>query len=392
MSLTKQSTPDDDTGATPTLWHREHLAYLTKSPTNTIPLITADDVQPILPGYDLWDVWPVQHLDGRTALFASGVLWMILSAPVAHDPNARHGVARIRLMHEIGGGWRDLGPFMPDGLCPGQREWAGSAVYDPASQRITLYYTVAGRRGDSQVRFEQRLFEVSARLSVDGEHITTSDWAAPREIIFADGRDYLRVDGSESEPGFIKGFRDPAFFRDPVDGADYIVFTGSNARSAHRFNGVIGIAAANGVGDARSWHTLPPLIDASGLNNELERPHLIRHDGLYYLFWSTQQHMFAPEGPAGPTGLYGAVAESSHGPYRMLNGSGLVAATPGDEPRQTYSWWVCNDLQVVSFIDHWGLKGRQHDAPDTIRKQFGGTMAPRFRLSLRGDSAIIAAV
>lgn len=76
----------------------------------------------------------------------------------------------------------------------------------------------------------------------------------------------------------------------------------------------------------------------------------------------------------------------------MLNGSGLVAATPGDEPRQTYSWWVCNDLQVVSFIDHWGLKGRQHDAPDTIRKQFGGTMAPRFRLSLRGDSAIIAAV
>ena len=392
MSLTTQSTPDAEAGVTPTRWRREHLAHHTISPSNVIPLITANDIKSVLPGFDLWDVWPVQQRDGSTANIAGGVLWMILSAPIAHDPNDRHGVARIRLMHETGGVWRDLGPFMPDGLCPGQREWAGSAVYDPASQRISLYYTVAGRRGDSQVRFEQRLFEVSARLSVDGEHITTSDWAAPYEIIMADERDYLRVDGSESEPGFIKGFRDPAFFCDPVDGGDYIVFTGSSARSAHRFNGVIGIAAATGDNDARTWHTCPPLIDASGLNNELERPHLIWRDELYYLFWSTQQHMFAPDGPAGPTGLYGAVAESLRGPYRMLNGSGLVAANPSNEPRQTYSWWVCHDLQVVSFIDHWGLEGRKHDAPDTIRQQFGGTMAPRFRLSLQGDCAIIATV
>lgn len=390
-SLTIKSSQDGDISVPPTRWRREHLERHTVSPSNVIPLITAADVHTILPGFDLWDVWPVQHRDGSTSTFAGGVLWMILSAPVTHDPNDRHGVARIRLMHEKGGIWSDLGPFLPDGLCPGQREWAGSAVFEPTSQRITLYYTVAGRRGDSHVRFEQRLFAVSARLIFDGIGITLSEWCTPREIIVADGQEYLRVDGSASEPGFIKGFRDPAFFHDPVDGGDYVVFTGSSAQSPHRFNGVIGIAAATGYDDARTWQTLPPLVDASELNNELERPHVIWRDGLYYLFWSTQHHMFAPSGPAGPTGLYGAVAESLRGPYRMLNGSGLVAANPEHEPRQTYSWWVCGDLQVVSFIDHWGLNGRQHDAPDTIRKQFGGTMAPRFRLNLEGDCAQISA-
>ena len=100
--------------------------------------------------------------------------------------------------------------------------------------------------------------------------------------------------------------------------------------------------------------------------------------------------MFAPEAEAGPTGLYGAVAESVLGPYQMLNGSGLVAANPADEPRQAYSWWVCDDLRVISFVDHWGLKGRPHNAPETIRAQFGGTIAPRFSLKLNGAAAEIA--
>ena len=131
---------------------------------------------------------------------------------------------------------------------------------------------------------------------------------------------------------------------------------------------------------------MPPLIDADGVNNELERPHLVVHNGLYYVFWSTQRHMFAIEGAAGPTGLYGMVASSVLGPYRPLNGSGLVAGNPVAEPHQSYSWWVCNDLSVVSFVDHWGLNGRAlADEPALNRGQFGGTPAPVFTLELDGD-------
>ena len=142
-----------------------------------------------------------------------------------------------------------------------------------------------------------------------------------------------------------------------------------------------------------TWQILPPLIDADGLSNELERPHIIAKNGLYYVFWSTQRHMFAPDGPSGPTGLYGMVAADLHGPYRPLNGSGLIAGTPESEPRQSYSRWVCEDLSVVSFIDHWGLAGRNlTHHPQLNRAQFGGTPAPVFSLMLDGDCAKIVTV
>jgi len=393
MPLTADISHHKQQAATPTAWHKGHLADLALSQDNLIPIIPVAATTPLLPGYDLWDLWPVQCADGTTASFAGGTLWMILSAPALPNPDERHGVARIRLMLEAGGGWTDLGNFMPDGLCPGQREWAGSAVYDPSTRRITLYYTVAGRRGDTEVRFEQRLFEVSAVVQCDGRDINFRDWRAPHEIIVSDGISYMHVDGTESVPGFIKGFRDPAHFCDPTDACRYIVFTASGAHAASRYNGVIGIAMASGSGDSTIWNTLPPLIDADGLNNELERPHLIAHRGLYYLFWSTQRHMFAPDGPSGPTGLYGAVADSVLGPYRPLNGSGLVAANPDEEPRQSYSWWVCHDLSVVSFVDHWGLKGRAlGEHPELNRAQFGGTPAPIFQLMLDGERAKIVAI
>ncbi len=373
----------------PSIWRAAHLANLLVSPAHIIPLITAENTSPILPGYDLWDLWPVQLADGATAQFAGGVLWMILSAPVAPDPIYRHAVARIRLLHQRGDAWRDLGPFMPDGLCPGQREWAGSAIYSPDTARITLYYTVAGRRDDRQTTYEQRLFEVSARLAVSVEAFSLTDWHLPHEIIVADGIEYTLVDGSTGVPGFIKGFRDPAFFRDPADGHDYITFTASRAQSAHAFNGLIGMARAPAsTGDA--WQLMPPLIDADGLNNELERPHIVMHGGLYYVFWSTQRQMFANDAAAGPTGLYGMVATTLRGPYRPLNGSGLVAGNPDTEPHQSYSWWVSNDLSVVSFVDYWGLKGRAlADDPTLARAQFGGTPAPLFKLSLDEDCAHI---
>ncbi len=372
-------------------WTANQVARIMAQTLPSIPVITAKDIAPILAGFDLWDLWPVQTIDGQTAYFDGYVVWMILSAPALPNPDDRHNIARIRMMTEKAGVWKDCGNLFPDGHCPGSREWAGSALYNPDNKQITSFHTAAGRRGTAPT-FEQRIFQTSAKLTVMDGIATAENWTTPQECFQSDGLNYVRVDQIEGRPGFIKGFRDPAHFRDPADDADYLLFTGSLGQSTNEWNGVIGIARSQ-TGNHDNWQLLPPLVSADGLCNEQERPHIIFCNGSYYLFWSSQNKVFAPGGPSGPTGLYGMVADKILGPYRPLNETGLVAANPADEPYQTYSWWVTDDLEVAGFVDLWGLKGRIiEDHPELRRSQFGGTPAPRFRLELDGDIAQIAAL
>jgi levansucrase len=373
-------------GKLPSIWSARHVAAIAEQPMPALPLITAGDAVPILPGFDLWDLWPLQNLDGSTVSLDGWTMWMILSAPCLPDPGDRHDIARIRLIIQKGVEWRDCGNLLPDGLCPGSREWAGSALYDPQSGQVTLFYTASGRRGEAKPTFEQRLFQTSGTLWFEDGHAQIVDWTLPIESVQSDDDHYVRVNQEEGVPGMIKGFRDPAHFRDPADGQDYLLFTGSLKHSTHSHNGVIGLVRANGSGHS-DWDIMPPVISADGLNNEQERPHVIFREGLYYLFWSTQRRVFAPDGPSGPTGLYAMVASSMFGPWEPVNGTGLVVGNPDAEPNQTYSWWVLDSLEVVSFVDHWGLKGRTiADHPDLNRSQFGGTPAPVFRIALDGTS------
>lgn len=364
-----------------THWRAADIAQIDTLPFPEIPVIGAAEAVRVLDGFDLWDLWPVCLPDGTTADFDGQSLWMILSAAINPNPDLRHDVARIRLMAKRDGAWRDLGNLLPDGFAPGTREWAGSSVFDPATNLLTLYFTSTGRHGDP-FSFEQRLFETRAPLSLDGGHITLGDWSPAVELFANDGDHYVDTQFTAGGAGLIKGFRDPGFFRDPRDGREYMLFTGSDGRSSHSHNGVIGIAERV----AEAWQLRPPLVSGDGVNNEFERPHVLCRDGRYYLFWSTQRHVFAPDGPAGPNGLYGMVADQIGGPYRPLNGTGLVAANPRAEPFQGYSWLVTGSLEVVSFIDLWGMAGRTRDThPETLATQFGGAPAPVFRIALGGD-------
>ena len=335
---------------------------------------------------DLWDYWPVQTVDGHPADIAGGTLFIALSAPILPDPDARHGVARMRLLHRVGTHWSDLGPVLPDGLSPGSREWSGSAILSTDGAAITLYYTVAGFQGEVETSFAQRLFYTCAGLTVQDDAIKLSSWSDPVEFLQPDDLHYSRDMAGGGAVGTIKAFRDPAFFRDPADNQDYILFVGSIARSRSAWNGAVGIARQ--VAD-QEWEVLPPLVEADGLNNELERPHVIMRDGRYYLFWSTQTKVFAADGPAGPTGLYGMVADRLFGPWRPLNGSGLVFGNPPSAPFQAYSWLVLPDLCVQSFADLVGLAEPPRDVVQA-RAHFGGTPAPELRLMIDGEKAWLA--
>lgn len=338
----------------------------------------------LLADVDLWDYWPVQEIDGGVARIGGGTLYMFLAAPVHDDPDARHARAFIRLMHHGASGWRDLGPAFPDGFAPGSRQWSGSAIVDARHSRLTLFFTAAGVAGEAALSYEQALFVTEATLN-DAMPPVIGDWTPPVEIAVPDGVHYVREMSGGGGLGTIKAFRDPAFFRDPADGADYIVFTASIAESASAWNGAVGVARKYDGG----WTLLPPLIAADGVNNELERPHVVVHGCRYYCFWSTQAKVFADGGPTGPTGLYGMVADTFAGPWRPVNRSGLVIANPAVFPHQAYSWLVQNDLDVLSFVDFAGLACPPADTGEA-RRHFGGTPAPVLRLCLDGDCAVLA--
>jgi levansucrase len=370
------------------VWRPASVARIADLRPHTIPPIQKSEITQLIPGMDLWDLWPLQLVDGTTANFDGWTVWFILSAAAEPDPESRHGRARIRMVTHKDGMWKDCGNLLPDGTNPGSREWAGSALYDPSTQRITLFYTAAGIMGEVTTTVAQRLFHLSATLTVSEGTASAVAWTVPVETVQSDGRNYVVVGPVEGVPGFIKGFRDPSYFRDPATGEDYLYFTGSLQQSRSSWNGVIGVAhSTSGYHDC--WELLPPVLSADGLNNELERPIMVHREGRYYLFWSTQRKVFADGGPSGPNGLYGMVGETPLGPFEPLNGTALVAANPDDAPFQSYSWWVTNDLTAHGFADLIGIASAQDvvDDPSWRRQNFGGGPAPVFRIWLDGDAA-----
>ena len=271
-----------------------------------------------------------------------------------------------------------------EGFAPGSRQWSGSTIVDRDHRRLTLYFTAAGHRGETSLGFEQRLFMTSGELT-DRCPPTVAGWTDPVEVAAARCTLHARDERGRQRSGRSRRFAIPSSsaIRRTVP-----TICCSQRRWPDRsspWNGVIGVARCV----AGEWSLQAPLIEADGVNNELERPHIVIRGGRYYCFWSTQTKVFAAGGPQGPTGLYGMVAERFAGPWRPLNGSGLVLCNPSAAPHQAYSWLVLDDLRVLSFADFVALPAAPTDSV-TARRHFGGTPAPELRLRLDGDRAELA--
>ncbi|WP_313537727.1 glycoside hydrolase family 68 protein [Sphingomonas sp.] len=363
-------------------WTRAAVAGIATQTGAALPLLRPGAWSPVA-GLDYWDMWPIADADGRTVLRGGRSWWFFLAAPRLDDPEGRHDIARIRLTSIGGDGvWRDHGDAFPDGFTPGSREWSGSAVLEADGVTMSHYFTAAGRRG-AATTFEQRLFVSRGRFVVDGETPHLGYWGVPEEIVAADGGLYTVANETVAPPHGIQGFRDPSYFRDPADGAEYVLFTANAAWSDAPVNGVIGLARFRDGG----WRLSPPLVSAIGVNSELERPHIVLRDELYYLFWSTQGRRFA-DGITAPTGLYAMVADRMAGPWRPVNGTGLVAANPPEAPVQAYCWWVTDDGYVLSFRDYPGIAPERLETLADVgerRRAFGGAPAPFFLLAFDGD-------
>ena len=353
-------------------WTPEQVAAIGRGPHPVAPRFAADQAPRVTPGLDLWDHWPVLTPEGALAEVAGGLLVVALTAPIFADPEERHGHARLRLLHRGRAGWRDLGDLLPDGLSPGSREWAGSTILE-RDGRLTLYFTAAGQRGEPVTSFDQRLFACTIALDTAARPI---DWSPLTELVAPDGAVYEAAMAGGGAVGTIKAFRDPCYLQDGDD--EWLLFAASRAGSRSPWNGLVGAARRSGG----AWRLEDPLVDATGVNNELERPHALRHRGALYLFWSTQRKVFAPELRHAPTGLYGVVRLPGTAAWRPINGSGLVFANPAEAPAQAYSWQVLPDLTVWSFADRIAPAGGERAAPS-----FAGAPAPVLSLRLEGDRA-----
>jgi levansucrase len=407
----QQYSPDDDFTA---VWTRAQALKVRSDPTNTKPLIPPDF--PVMSNEVwVWDTWPLTNLNTEPISYEGWNVIFSLVAPRTVGFGDRHQVATIGYFFSRDAKtWRYGGLVFPGGRTQalGTRQWAGSAVL--TGEEVNLFYTASGTReglpfeealNDPNWLFgdtEQRLAHASARIRADANGV----WFAGRSfrnsriIAEADGRMYQTVGQSRGAP-IVYAFRDPFAFRDPKDGAIYVAFEGNSAgragehtctsreigpvppghmvpANANLYTGNIGLARARSA-NLRRFELLPPLLSANCVNQQLERPHFVFHEGRYYLFTISHTGTFAP-GLTGPDGVYGFIGPSLRSDFKPLNASALVLGNPAEAPFMQYSEYVMPNWLVEAFIDN-------VPTPGGIRE--GGTLAPTLRLQVDGSNTYL---
>ncbi|MFS0704590.1 glycoside hydrolase family 68 protein [Cellulomonas sp. 179-A 9B4 NHS] len=380
-------------------WTRADALKIRQDATNTKPRIP--EQFPIMTDEVwIWDTWPLTDLNMEPIAYEGWNIIFSLTAPRDIFFGDRHWQARIGYFYsQDAQNWTYGGDLFPAGSSFGSREWAGSTVLTEDGE-VHAFYTASGRDdgGIDPSDALQRLAHAEGRVHADEDGVYFTGFEDHQIIAEADGRLYQTLEQSQAGP-IIYAFRDPFVFRDPTDHKIYALFEGNNGGVAgtHRcdrkeigrvpgghvvpddarfYTGNIGIMELRNA-DFTSWRLLPPLLSAECTNQQTERPHLIVHEGKYYLWTISHMFTFAP-GLTGPDGLYGFVGPGLRSDYQALNDSGLVLGNPPDAPLQNYSDYVMPNLLVESFIDTIPRAG----GGDPI---YGGTLAPTLEIDLEGD-------
>lgn len=388
-----------------TIWTRaQALKVHEDDPTTTQPLVS-DDFPVMKDDVFIWDTMPLRQLDGTIVSFNGWSVIFTLTADrqpeaftdengnydITADWNDRHGRARICFWYSrTGKDWIFGGRVMEEGVSPTTREWAGTPILLNEQGEIDLYYTC--------VTPGATIAKVRGQIVTSRHRVKMKGFKTVKPLFEADGVLYQ----TEAQNQYWN-FRDPSPFINPADGKLYMVFEGNVAgdRGSHivgeaelgyvpenydavggaRFQtGCIGLAVATD-NTGEKWKLLPPLVTAVGVNDQTERPHYVFQDGKYYLFTISHKYTYA-DGLTGPDGVYGFVSENLTGPYRPMNGSGLVLGNPSAQPFQTYSHCVMPNGLVTSFIDSVPLR-------DGSGYRVGGTEAPTVRIVLENDTSFI---
>ena len=258
-------------GDRPARWTRRHLDLLAETSTTTAPVIDPAALPRILPGYDLWDLWPIQEEDGASARGRRPRLWMALSAPALGHPEhatTRRGSVCSQERRRVEG--------------PGERLRRRRLTRQPRMVRIggppvrrhrvrVLHGRRAARRSTPDVPAERHRDPPRPGRRRRSDHAATGCRAsrapALRRPDVSTGRRGRRGTGP------YQGVPRSRLVPRPGRRARL-----SPGRRIHRGGGRLHGAIALAEPGASAWSLLPPLLVAEGVNHELERPHVIVHD------------------------------------------------------------------------------------------------------------------
>lgn len=379
---------------------------------------------------DVWDSWPLQNADGTVANYKGYNIVFGL----AGDPKRAEDTF-IYLFYQKAGntslsGWKNAGRVFKDTdkllgndpiLKNQAEEWSGSATLT-SDGKVRLFYTSRQPFDpNNQLYGKQTLSTAQINLSQPDHDTLKVDGVEDLKPIFdgGDGKTYQNVQQSVGVDMDNHTLRDPHYIED--QGRKYIIFeanTGTETgyqgedslqnpayyggnkkffteelqnllqspkkKGAELANGALGIVELNN--DYTLKKVMPPLIASNLVTDEIERANVFKMNGLWYLFTSTRGSKVTVDA-IGDDDIYmlGYVSTSLTGPYKPLNGTGLVLHQDldRDDITWTYAHFAIpqgkgNNVVVTSYMTNRGL------FPD-----HKSTFAPSFLLNIKGSKTSV---
>ncbi|MDF2611321.1 MAG: levansucrase [Lachnospiraceae bacterium] len=384
---------------------------------------------------DVWDSWPLQNADGTVANYKGYNLVFAL----AGDPSNVNDTSIYLFYQKVGetsiDSWKNAGRVFKDSdkfdandpiLIYQTQEWSGSATLTSDGE-VRLFYTdFSGAPEDGGSGYgKQTLTTAQVNFSQSDGDTLKIEGVEDHKSIFdgGDGTIYQNVQQFIDEGAYLTmdnhTLRDPHYVED--NGHKYLVFeanTGTDVgyqgedslynRSyydgSHVFftnelskllegpkkveatyaNGALGIVELND--DYTLKKVMKPLITSNTVTDEIERANVFKLDGKWYLFTDSRGSKMTIDG-IGAEDIYmlGYVSDSLTGPYKPLNGSGLVLhldLNPADLTF-TYSHFAIpqaqgNNVVITSYMTNRGFYA-DHKS----------TFAPSFLVNIKGTKTSV---
>ncbi|MDQ8738727.1 glycoside hydrolase family 68 protein [Paenibacillus sp. LHD-38] len=382
---------------------------------------------------DVWDTWPLQNADGTVANYNG---YQIVFG-LAGDPK-RGSDTFIYLFYKKAGdtslsSWKNAGrvfkdsdKFVPnDAILNNQaEEWSGSATMT-SDGKVRLFYTNRHPWDPARGFYgKQTLTTAQINVSQPSGDTLNVDGVEDFKSIYdgKEGKIYQTVDTT----GFSKGdYNDNHTLRDPhyveENGRKYLVFeanTGSetgyqgaeslfnkayyggnkaffqaeknkllqspNKPYAEIANGALGIIELND--DYTFKKEMKPLIASNTVTDEIERANVFELNGKWYLFTSSRGSKMYIDGiDKEDIYMLGYVSNDLNGPYKPMNGTGLVLHQDLNPYDITWSYAHFaipqvkgNNVVITSYMTNRGYFEDRHS-----------TFAPSFVMNIKGSKTSV---
>lgn len=402
-----------------------------KDEIRNIPSAVGKDANGNTINLDVWDTWPLQNADGTVANYNGYEIVFGL----AGDPKVSSDTF-IYLFYKKANdqsldAWKNAGRVFKDTdkLVPNDwilnhqsEEWSGSATMTKDG-KVRLFYTNRHPWDADQGFYgKQTLTTAQVNVSQPSDGTLKVDGVEDFKSIFdGDGKMYQTVNQAFSAGDYSDNhtLRDPHYVED--NGHKYLVFeanTGSETgyQGDEMFynkayyggndaffnserekllnssdkdymaiaNGALGIIELND--DYSLKRVMKPLIASNTVTDEIERANIFKMNGKWYLFTDTRgAKMFLDGVDAEDIYMLGYVSDSIDGPYKPLNGSGLVLHQDLN-PRDvtwTYAHFAIpqvkgNKVVITSYMTNRGYFANQQS-----------TFAPSFEVAIRGNHTAV---